>query len=98
MIIRNSVTYVSHLSCIKKILPTNVSTVTTVFSFSDYLEFLDDLEEDPTYRQNVNIFRDKSKQHIAVDVDDLGDETIPHITLDEMLDDLNLEDVEMSET
>jgi len=33
-----------------------------------------------------------------VDVDDLGDETIPHITLDEMLDDLNLEDVEMSGT
>lgn len=56
------------------------------------------MEEDPAYRQNVNIFRDKSKEQIAVDVDDLGDETIPHITLDEMLDDLNLEDVEMSET
>jgi len=85
------------LSCTKNPLPTNVSTITTFF-FSDYLEFLDDLEEDPAYRQNVNIFRDKSKQQIAVDVDDLGDETIPHITLDEMLDDLNLEDVEMSET
>jgi len=46
----------------------------------------------------VNIFHDKSKEKIAVDVDDLGDETIPHITLDEMLDDLNLEDVEMSGT
>lgn len=66
--------------------------------FSDYLEFLDDLEEDPAYRQNVNIFRDKSKDQTAVDVDDLGDETIPRITLDEMLDDLNLEDVEMQET
>jgi nonsense-mediated mRNA decay protein 3 len=86
------------LFCTKKNLPTNVSTVTTFISFSDYLEFLDDLEEDPTYRQNVNIFRDKSKQQIAVDADDIGDETIPHITLDEMLDDLNLEDVEMSET
>ena len=86
------------MSCTKNYLPTNVSTVTTVIFFSDYLEFLDDLEEDPAYRQNVNIFRDKSKEQIAVDVDDLGDETIPHITLDEMLDDLNLEDVEMSET
>lgn len=46
----------------------------------------------------MNIFRDKSKVQIAVDVDDLGDETIPRITLDEMLDDLNLEDVEMQET
>jgi nonsense-mediated mRNA decay protein 3 len=69
-----------------------------LFIFSDYLEFLDDLEEDPAYRQNVNIFRDKSKEQTAVDVDDLGDETIPHITLDEMLDDLTLEDVEMRET
>lgn len=33
-----------------------------------------------------------------MDVDDLGVETIPHITLDEMLDDLTLEDVEMHET
>lgn len=72
---------------------TNLNMVT-----NDYLEFLDDLEEDPAYRQNVNIFRDKSKEQIAVDVDDLGDETIPHITLDEMLDDLNLEDIEMSGT
>lgn len=56
------------------------------------------MEEDPDYRQNVNIFHDKSKDQIAVDVDDLGDETIPRITLDEMLDDLNLEDVEMQET
>jgi nonsense-mediated mRNA decay protein 3 len=86
------------LSCIKNPLPTNVNTITIVIFFSDYLEFLDDLEEDPAYRQNVNIFCDKSKEQIAVDVDDLGDETIPHITLDEMLDDLNLEDVEMPET
>lgn len=91
MLMENSVT------CTQNPLPTNVSTITTVF-FSDYLEFLDDLEEDPAYRQNVNIFHDKSKGQIAVDVDDLGDETIPHITLDEMLDDLNLEDVEMSGT
>ena len=46
----------------------------------------------------MNIFHDKSKEQTAVDVDDLGDETIPRITLDEMLDDLNLEDVEMTET
>lgn len=46
----------------------------------------------------MNIFHDKSKDQIAVDIDDVGDETIPRITLDEMLDDLNLEDVEMQET
>ena len=65
---------------------------------SDYEEFLDDLEEDPALRQNVNIFRDRSKeQQIPVDVDDVEDPNIPHITLEEMLDDLNLEDEEMKE-
>lgn len=56
------------------------------------------MEEDPAYRQNVNIFHDKSKDQTAVDVDDLGDETVPRITLDEMLDDLNLEDADMQES
>jgi len=86
------------LSCIKNPPSHKCKYNYNCYFFSDYLEFLDDLEEDPAYRQNVNIFCDKSKEQIAVDVDDLGDETIPHITLDEMLDDLNLEDAEMSET
>ncbi|PSN51422.1 60S ribosomal export protein NMD3 [Blattella germanica] len=37
------------------------------------------------------------EQQTAVDVDDMEDPNMPHITLDEMLDDLNLEDAEMVE-
>lgn len=65
-----------------------------VFLSRDYNEFLDDLEEDPAFRQNINIFKDAKK--IAVDIDEL-DPSLPRITLAEMLDDLNIEDVEMSE-
>ena len=58
---------------------------------------MEDLEEDPELRQNVNIFRDPSKQ-IPVDTDDMDDPNAPRITLEEMLDDLALEDdVEMGE-
>ncbi|XP_026466185.1 60S ribosomal export protein NMD3-like [Ctenocephalides felis] len=60
----------------------------------DYHEFLDDLEEDPVMRQNINIFRDKT---IPVDVDDMDDPSVPRITLEEMLDDLDIQDVEMGE-
>lgn len=52
------------------------------------------MEEDPTFRQNINIFKDKNK--IPVDTDEI-DPTLPRITLAEMLDDLNIEDVEMNE-
>ncbi|NP_001135423.1 nonsense-mediated mRNA 3 [Nasonia vitripennis] len=62
---------------------------------NEYNEFLDDLEEDPELRSNVNIFRDKSKQ-IPVDTDCI-DPTMPQITLEEMLDDLVIEDEEMAE-
>ncbi|XP_015118213.1 60S ribosomal export protein NMD3 [Diachasma alloeum] len=62
---------------------------------NDYNEFLEDLEEDPEMRQNINIFRDSSKQ-IPVDSNDL-DPNIPQITLEEMLEDLVIEDSEMAE-
>jgi nonsense-mediated mRNA decay protein 3 len=49
---------------------------------------LEDLEEDPAMRQNINIFKDPSKQ-VAVDSNDQNDDnTAPRITLEEMLDDL----------
>ncbi|KAI5646392.1 NMD3 family domain-containing protein [Phthorimaea operculella] len=64
-------------------------------SNEDYNDFLDDLEEDPTFRQNINIFRDPSKQ-VPVSVDDI-DPSLPRITLAEMLDDLVIEDVDMTE-
>lgn len=55
---------------------------------------MNDLEEDPQLRQNVNIFKDSSKL-IPVDVNDGIDPSVPRITLDEMLDDLVLEDDDM---
>lgn len=55
----------------------------------EYNDFLEDLEEDPIVRQNVNIYKDASK--IAVDADDTtDDEETPQISLQEMLDDLNI--------
>ncbi|XP_032682118.1 60S ribosomal export protein NMD3 [Odontomachus brunneus] len=62
---------------------------------NEYNEFLDELEEDPELRQNINIFRDTRKQ-IPVDTNEI-DPSIPQITLEEMLDDLIIEDVDMAE-
>ncbi|XP_015606312.1 60S ribosomal export protein NMD3 [Cephus cinctus] len=62
---------------------------------NEYNEFLDELEEDPEMRQNINIFRDSSKQ-IPVDSSEM-DPSIPRITLEEMLDDLVIDDTEMGE-
>lgn len=58
---------------------------------------MDDLEEDPEMRQQINIFKDAKKQQIPVDVDDMPDPSAPFITLEEMLDDLVLDDVEMAD-
>lgn len=66
-----------------------------LFFRRDYNEFLDDLEEDPALRQNVNIF--KAKTQIPVDTDSEMDPTMPCITLEEMLDDLQIDDVDMAE-
>lgn len=64
-------------------------------SFRDYHEFLDDLEEDPLLRQNVNIYKDPKNINMPVDADDADDPHAPGITLEEMLDDLQLEDEPM---
>ena len=58
----------------------------------DFDDFLNDLEEDPELRQNVNVYKDARK--MAVDQDTAsegGDQAIPQITLAEMLDDLVME-------
>lgn len=65
------------------------------FCFSDYNEFLEELEEDPEMRQNINIFRDTSRQ-IPVDSKDV-DSNMPQISLEEMLEDLVIDDIEMNE-
>lgn len=58
---------------------------------AEYDEFLDDIEEDPDLRQNINIYKDTSKQIPPEEDFSLA------IPLKEMLD-LTLEDVEMEET
>lgn len=67
-------------------------------SKNDYNEFLEDLEEDSDLRQNVNIFKDRSKP-LPIDSSDHPIDNIPRITLAEMLDDmvLSCEDDEMGE-
>ena len=67
-----------------------------IIYYRDYNAFLDDLEEDPVYRQNVNIYKDNSKA-MPVDSNDQDDPNEPHITLEEMLDDLHIEDADMVE-
>uniref|UniRef100_U5EXW8 60S ribosomal export protein NMD3 n=1 Tax=Corethrella appendiculata TaxID=1370023 RepID=U5EXW8_9DIPT len=69
----------------------NDEMVTDTDVENDYNEFLEDLEEDPEMRQQVNIFKDPSRQ-IPVDTIDMLDPSVPKITLEEMLDDLVLDD------
>lgn len=64
--------------------------IISIAFYSEYNEFLDELEEDPEMRQNINIFRDNQKQ-IPVDTNEI-DPSIPQITLEEMMDDLVIED------
>lgn len=54
------------------------------------------MEGDPQLRQNINIFKDASKI-MPVDTNDMVDPSIPRITLEEMLDDLVIDDVDMTE-
>ncbi|GAV05865.1 hypothetical protein RvY_15929 [Ramazzottius varieornatus] len=59
----------------------------------DYEDFLEDLEEDVNIRQGVNIYKDPNA--MPVDQDD-QDEAYPKITLQEMLEGLNLQEEEMA--
>merc|ERR1712117_24230 len=73
----------------------------SVSNDGDYTEFLEDLEEDAVMRSKINIYADKEKlknklAHTSNAMDiDTGDtreaEEFPQISLDEMLEDLNLE-------
>lgn len=78
----------------KKSHQRNCTNYNLIILFTGNNEFLDDLEEDPTLRQNINIFKDENK--IPVDTDEI-DPALPRITLAEMLDDLVIEDVDMTE-
>ena len=62
----------------------------------DYLDFLEDLEEDPKARENVNIYKDPRK--IAVEPEESDAENAPQISLQEMLETLNLKDEPMDDS
>lgn len=49
-------------------------------------------------RQNINIYKDSKRAQIPVDLDDMLDPAAPQITLEEMLDDLIIDDVEMADS
>lgn len=53
----------------------------------DYTDFLEDLEEDPQYRTNVNIYCDQTKVVTIAGAAD-EEEDLPQVGLEEMLDDL----------
>ncbi|XP_054016588.1 60S ribosomal export protein NMD3 [Hylaeus anthracinus] len=63
---------------------------------NEYYEFLEEIEEDPEMRRNINIFRDHMK---TIPVNTGEDPGCPQVTLEEMLDDLTIDDtVEVSMT
>lgn len=61
----------------------------------EFNEFLEDLEEDPTSRQYVNIYRKPEAGSVAPSEADDGD--LPQISLAEMLQDLVIEDDPMGD-
>jgi nonsense-mediated mRNA decay protein 3 len=61
------------------------------------MDFMDDLENDPQYRQNVNIYKRKHDTLAPVQETDDEDDERPKISLEEMLDDLVLDDAEMED-
>ena len=63
----------------------------------EYLDFLEDLEEDPKSRENINIYKDQRKI-LNVENEDSDCENVPQISLQEMLDDLRLTDEPMDDS
>ncbi|KOX68769.1 60S ribosomal export protein NMD3 [Melipona quadrifasciata] len=62
--------------------------------FIYYYEFLEDIEEDPEMRQNINIFKNPRKS-IPVDTNELSDPSYPQISLEEMLEDFAIDDIKI---
>lgn len=54
------------------------------------------MEDDPLYRLNVNIYKDRERLAVPVE-SETDDENAPQISLQEMLDDLHLDDAEMED-
>lgn len=58
----------------------------------DYTDFLEDLEEDPQYRTNINIYRDEVKMATAPASGNDETADLPQVSLEEMLEDLNIDE------
>lgn len=56
---------------------------------------MDDIEEDPKLREKINIYRKKHTQQISISTMEEDDEIENGPTLEEMLEDLDIGDVEM---
>lgn len=54
---------------------------------------MEELEENPEMRQNINIFRDPKNQ-VPIDSNDM-DPNFPQVSLEEMLEDLVIDDSKM---
>merc|ERR1712198_132758 len=63
----------------------------------DYEDFLQDLEEDETIRQGVNIFVDKEKLNRQIEGGAEDDDGAPEISLAEMMEDLEINDDPMGD-
>jgi len=63
----------------------------------DYEDFLEDLEEDPTIRQGVNIFVDKDKLDRQIEGGGNEEDGAPEISLAEMMEDLEINDDPMGD-
>jgi hypothetical protein len=60
-----------------------------------FKEFMDDIGKDPKLREKINIYKETRVAHPSISMEE--DEVENGPTLEEMLDDLDIEDVEMSE-
>lgn len=58
----------------------------------DFNDFCEDLEEDPAFRQNVNIYKDSERIPVEGESGDA-----PQISLQEMFDDMTLQDEPMDD-
>lgn len=56
----------------------------------DYMDFLQDVEEDKEFRANINIYKDHKKINNAQDSQAVNPQI--EISLEEMLDDLDIND------
>ncbi|KAF7991318.1 hypothetical protein HCN44_002880 [Aphidius gifuensis] len=68
----------------------NENVVSNDTDNEDYNEFLDDIDDSPEFRENINVYLDP-KRRPAVDTNDI-DPCLPGVTLDEMLNDFTFTD------